>query len=242
MQTHTYLLTYSFANEVLEFCQPIKMKYWDCNVEEMANEQVENCPSAAPNVANYGNSFELGDAAQTLYTSSNTEADICNACANPPPCENALCNERPDPVALEVKQCTGNAKKDLMTDALRDQALNMHNYYRRLLATGWAKDAKLGYAQPATAMPKLEYDCTVEETIMTKFETCDGNAATTNKAENFIAYDDFRSDREVVLSKVLADWWSPLENTGNPENKYTDANAAALKSYIFVGITPHWTI
>ncbi|EYB93391.1 hypothetical protein Y032_0183g959 [Ancylostoma ceylanicum] len=290
---------------MLPYATKMNQLYWDCNVEEMANEQVENCPSAAPNVANYGNSFELvpakgkcnvtaavetrmkawwkdgakkqpdptkvagnnlfsqmayeestiigcsykfcsgslalfclynkdGDAAQTLYTSSNTEADICNACANPPPCENALCNERPDPVALEVKQCTGNAKKDLMTDALRDQALNMHNYYRRLLATGWAKDAKLGYAQPATAMPKLEYDCTVEETIMTKFETCDGNAATTNKAENFIAYDDFRSDREVVLSKVLADWWSPLENTGNPENKYTDANAAALKSYIFM--------
>ncbi|KIH54954.1 hypothetical protein ANCDUO_14896 [Ancylostoma duodenale] len=127
-----------------------------------------------------------GAAQQNLYTSSNNQPDICNACAGTAPCENGLCNERPAAVALEVKQCTGNAKKDLMTDDLRDQALNIHNYYRRLLATGWAKDAKLGYAHPATAMPKL----------------------------------------------VLADWWAPLENTGNPDNTYTDANAAALKTYI----------
>ncbi|RCN43635.1 SCP-like protein [Ancylostoma caninum] len=173
-----------------------------------------------------------GAAQQTLYTSSNNKADICNACAAAAPCENALCNQRPAPVALEVKQCTNNAKKDLMTDDLRDQALNIHNYYRRLLATGWAKDAKLGYAKPATAMPKLEYDCAVEDTIMTEFETCGGTEAATNKAQNFVAYDDYQSERGVVLSKVLADWWAPLENTGNPDNTYTNANAAALTTYI----------
>ncbi|KIH52214.1 SCP-like protein [Ancylostoma duodenale] len=42
-----------------------------------------------------------------------------------------------------------------MTDALRNQAFNMHNYYRRLLASGWAKDAKLIYAKPSQAMPAL---------------------------------------------------------------------------------------
>ncbi|RCN45862.1 hypothetical protein ANCCAN_08159 [Ancylostoma caninum] len=31
----------------------------------------------------------------------------------------------------------------------------MHNYYRRLLATGWAKDKQLGYAKWAASMPEL---------------------------------------------------------------------------------------
>ncbi|KIH62162.1 hypothetical protein ANCDUO_07558 [Ancylostoma duodenale] len=42
-----------------------------------------------------------------------------------------------------------------MTDTLRNQALNMHNYYRRLLASGWAKDGKIMYAKPSKAMPAL---------------------------------------------------------------------------------------
>ncbi|RCN44031.1 hypothetical protein ANCCAN_09976 [Ancylostoma caninum] len=42
-----------------------------------------------------------------------------------------------------------------MTDELRDTALYMHNYYRRLLASGWAKDGQIEYARPAVSMPAL---------------------------------------------------------------------------------------
>ncbi|KAL6744509.1 hypothetical protein Aduo_017436 [Ancylostoma duodenale] len=116
-----------------------------------------------------------------------------------------------------------------MTDDLRDQALNMHNYYRRNLASGWAKDAKLIYAKPSSAMPALlKYDCTLENTIMTTLKTCAGTAAATNKAENFLAYNDYKSER----ADVVEQWWSPLADIGNENNLYSDSNPAALKTYI----------
>ncbi|EPB67251.1 SCP-like protein [Ancylostoma ceylanicum] len=137
-------------------------------------------------------------------------------------------------VAPAGTQCQQNQDtKELMTDELRDQALNMHNYYRRRLASGWAKDAKLIYAKPSSAMPALlKYDCTLENTIMTALKTCVGTAAATNKAENFIAYGDYQSERADIFQKVVEQWWSPLADIGNENNLYSDSNPAALKTYI----------
>ncbi|KAL6744431.1 hypothetical protein Aduo_017366 [Ancylostoma duodenale] len=167
--------------------------------------------------------------AGNLYDSAGTDTTkICESCANT--CVVGLCNVAPAALLPTDTLCQNNANsKTLMTDDLRNQAFNMHNYYRRLLASGWAKDAKLIYAKPSQAMPALtEYDCALEETIMTHLKDCAGTAATTNKAQNFIALNDYKSPREDVIEQ----WWSPLEKIGNEDNMYTQANQATLGTYI----------
>ncbi|RCN28759.1 SCP-like protein [Ancylostoma caninum] len=205
--------------------------YWDCTVENIAHTEAAKCPGTAPNVAGYGVSFDNPNQAD-LYEAGNAN-EICASCTRPTDCINALCNEPSPAVVPTGTQCQQNQNtKTLMTDELRDQALNMHNYYRRLLASGWAKDAKLIYAKPSSAMPALTYDCNLENTIMTHLKDCAGTAATTNKAENFVAYGNYQSERADVFSKVVEQWWSPLADIGNENNLYSDSNPAALKTYI----------
>ncbi|EPB73740.1 SCP-like protein [Ancylostoma ceylanicum] len=189
----------------------IKQLYWDCALEKDAQEEAVKCPSAAPTVGTYGIAFEHGKGnAGDLYSSGGADAtQLCADCAND--CEAGLCNVAPAALLPIDTMCqTNQNSKTLMTDDLRNQALNMHNYYRRVLASGWAKDAKLTYAKPSKAMPALtvmplrvytEYDCALEETIMTHIKDCAGTPATTNKAENFLAVDDYKSPREDVLQK-----------------------------------------
>ncbi|KIH44452.1 hypothetical protein ANCDUO_25522, partial [Ancylostoma duodenale] len=141
-----------------------------------------------------------GKGANDLYASGGADkSKICQDCAND--CVVGLCNVAPAALLPIDTMCQTNPNsKTLMTDDLRKQAFNMHNYYRRVLASGWAKDAKLVYAKPSQAMPALtEYDCTLEETIMTHLKDCAGTAATTNKAQNFVALNDYKSPREDVL-------------------------------------------
>ncbi|RCN43634.1 SCP-like protein [Ancylostoma caninum] len=180
--------------------------------------------------------------AGNLYENGADKTQICGSCANT--CVVSLCNVAPAALLPIDTMCQNNPNsKTLMTDDLRNQALNMHNYYRRVLASGWAKDAKLIYAKPSQAMPALTaYDCDLEEEIMTHLKDCAGTAANiANKAQNFIAFDDYQSPREAVLEKggfaydkceVLEQWWSPLEKIGNEDNTYTLANQATLGTYI----------
>ncbi|RCN29048.1 SCP-like protein [Ancylostoma caninum] len=53
--------------------------------------------------------------------------------------------------------CTGQNKDDMTYD-MQITAQNMVNYYRRLVASGWAKD-KNDYAPTATKMTPVAYDC-----------------------------------------------------------------------------------
>ncbi|KAL6732173.1 hypothetical protein Aduo_002961 [Ancylostoma duodenale] len=129
-------------------------------------------------------------AAANLYDPGNGIAETCATCAANNKCFDYLCKEdlpAVDPITtICIDPALQNAK--LMTDELRNTALNMHNYYRRLLASGWAKDKQLTYAEPAKAMPKFEYDCDVEDQIMTTLRTCGGTAAkpANAQANNFV--------------------------------------------------------
>ncbi|EYC36831.1 hypothetical protein Y032_0853g2693 [Ancylostoma ceylanicum] len=80
-------------------------------------------------------------------------APMCDSCAQT--CTEALCPDKPDPAKdLDTAIC-GQANLDKMSDDLRNTALDMHNYNRRLLATGWAEDKQIGYAKTAAKMPVL---------------------------------------------------------------------------------------
>ncbi|KIH51575.1 hypothetical protein ANCDUO_18338, partial [Ancylostoma duodenale] len=108
---------------------------------------------------------------------------------------------------------------------------------RRLLATGWAEDKQIKYAKPALAMPKLSYDCDVEDEIMTKLKDCPGSVVATTKAQksNFKLYTPYTATRQKALSEVIKQWWSPLADTGIADNKYLDNMAdTPMEAYVNV--------
>ncbi|EPB78481.1 SCP-like protein [Ancylostoma ceylanicum] len=180
----------------------------------------------------YNNEATAGD----LYE----EGDTCSKC---PPnddssnCFVGLCRVDPTVYAPASKICTDPAlaNANLMTDELRHEALNMHNYYRRLLATGWAEDKKLKYAKPAAAMPELKYNCEVEDEIMGKLKDCPGAVATITKAQanNFKLFTPYTATRQEALSEVIKHWWSPLASTGIADNQYLDSMAGTdMETYV----------
>ncbi|RCN42542.1 SCP-like protein [Ancylostoma caninum] len=96
---------------------------------------------------------------QPLYDSSNN--CVKSNCPQGSTCENYLCKldagytQATD--TLPKPMCSVN-KTDGMTYEMQMTAVNMVNYYRRLLGSGWAKD-KGGYAPIGRKMLPLKYEC-----------------------------------------------------------------------------------
>ncbi|KAL6743316.1 hypothetical protein Aduo_016366 [Ancylostoma duodenale] len=185
-----------------------------------------------------------------VYNPSET-GRYCEQCMEIPevPCVDALCQVQPEQEtsvdylmhsifnsseAKLFKQCNRNVNtKTSMTDDLREMALSMHNNYRRLLATGFAKDGQIGYAKPATRMTALTYDCTLEDKIMTGLSKCRNDAVATGSPQNFKAFSAFEDSRKDALQKVIAEWWKPIETTGIKDNLYRNSMAGTeLENYV----------
>ncbi|KAL6729264.1 hypothetical protein Aduo_000337 [Ancylostoma duodenale] len=156
-----------------------------------------------------------------LYDSTATICDGCPTINGISTCVRSLCETELRPLLIH-KECGANTNADEMTDDLRYTALYMHNYYRRLLASGWAKDGKLGYAKPAAAMIELKYDCDVEDEIMDDLKDC--NPAAIASPHNFKRYPKYDVSRENALKEVIKEWWSALAKTGVPDNIYLEAD------------------
>ncbi|EYB99898.1 hypothetical protein Y032_0119g828 [Ancylostoma ceylanicum] len=82
--------------------------------------------------------------------------DSCPANGNNPNCIEYLCQY--EYTLAEDAFPSVYCYDDEMTRDMQDTAIYMHNYYRKLIATGWAK-SKNGYAPRAKNMNALEYDC-----------------------------------------------------------------------------------
>ncbi|KAL6724605.1 hypothetical protein Aduo_019478 [Ancylostoma duodenale] len=93
-----------------------------------------------------------------IYQPAADKSQTCDACSKN--CTEYLCKVIHTPVTLNT-----TCADDKLTQDSNNAALWMHNYYRRLLASGWAKDkkSKSGYAPPGKQMKKLEYDCSSTE-------------------------------------------------------------------------------
>ncbi|VDM82868.1 unnamed protein product [Strongylus vulgaris] len=136
-----------------------------------------------------------------LYSTVQTIQDTCSDC--PDQCYAYLC--RRDPAATsasEIPLSMCSSGSDEMDYYLQKMARDMHNHYRRLVATGWAKDNQ-GYAPPAKAMQQLSYDCdTIGESSKSKAD-CDLNSYTadTDFSINYFIYD--KVSKEEALQKIL---------------------------------------
>ncbi|RCN35090.1 hypothetical protein ANCCAN_19052 [Ancylostoma caninum] len=79
----------------------------------------------------------------------------CEKCGSDT-CTRFLCEPKGyTPVIVPVK-----CPDDGMTENMQTTAQNMHNYYRRLIATGWARNKQTVYAPIAAKMLAVTYDCT----------------------------------------------------------------------------------
>ncbi|KAK6758150.1 hypothetical protein RB195_015771 [Necator americanus] len=149
------------------------------------------------------------------------ESDAKNYCGDCDTCVNGLCDTPLEPALFKSTFCgTGaSACTGKFSDNFRRTALEMHNYYRRLLATGWAKSGE-SYAKPATKMIELQYDKALEAEAVKKIKDC---KADLNNAvgENFWSTDVSATNNigEVAIKKAVAKWWKPSGNKAFGENR-----------------------
>ncbi|EPB79818.1 SCP-like protein [Ancylostoma ceylanicum] len=196
-------------NAKMDVAKDMQKLYWDCNMEDQAWQKVKDCPTPPTTIGTYGVSEEVGaDPNNKIYDAG---APMCDSCAQT--CTEALCPDKPDPAKdLDTAIC-GQANLDKMSDDLRNTALDMHNYNRRLLATGWAEDKQIGYAKTAAKMPVLKYSCQLENDATTYTAKCTDATENADGAENFWS-GNYQLSKEDAIKKAIEDWWSPLEKYG----------------------------
>ncbi|KAL6724604.1 hypothetical protein Aduo_019477 [Ancylostoma duodenale] len=153
---------------------------------------------------------------RVIYQPAADLSQVCEACNKN--CTEYLCPQPHTPVFIP-----STCKVDNLSNDAGDTALWMHNYYRRLLASGWAKDpkAKSGYAPPAKHMKKLEYDCpstgtNVAAETYNAIKSCppaDPNA-TPGYSMNFLRINNYNFSQQDALKQAIKKWWGELGEKG----------------------------
>ncbi|EYB96400.1 hypothetical protein Y032_0151g2847 [Ancylostoma ceylanicum] len=150
-----------------------------------------------------------------IYEAAANEGEICSSCKD---CVNRLCQVTHTPVTLPT-----TCQDDKLTQDSHDTALWMHNYYRKLLASGWAKDKKSesGYAPTAKKMLALTYDCDpagnngAKETYAL-IDSCPRKdpQPTNGYSLNFLRLKNYTVSEQDALKHAIKTWWGELEKTG----------------------------
>ncbi|KAK6758148.1 hypothetical protein RB195_015770 [Necator americanus] len=144
-------------------------------------------------------------------------------------CVNALCQTTLQPAIFTSTICSTCDGE--FSDNVRLTALDKHNYYRRLLATGWAKYGT-NYAKPATKMIELQYEKTLEDDAKQKIANCPDGLAAADQ-ENLWMKDGtgFDTPFEDAMKMAVDEWWAPFESTGFGDDL---KNTAALKTAAYI--------
>ncbi|KIH48052.1 hypothetical protein ANCDUO_21882 [Ancylostoma duodenale] len=97
-----------------------------------------------------------------------------------------------------------------MNTDLETIAVGMHNYYRRLVATGWAKDKIDGYAPTAKDMFAVKYsECKAGDTLAEETKTivtgCPSTPTQGNQGRslNYYYVSKYDIPREQLLQQVI---------------------------------------
>ncbi|KAL6729120.1 hypothetical protein Aduo_000204 [Ancylostoma duodenale] len=149
-----------------------------------------------------------------IYTAGALAADICDVCNQKNLCTDYLCQYTYTPAPeLPARKCTD----DELTNDLEAVAINMHNYYRRLSATGWAEDKIDGYAPTAKQLPALEYDCTGLGTkALAKVTGCPKNApdADAGYSLNHYYVQEYKTPKAVLFERAITKWAEQVKQVG----------------------------
>ncbi|RCN47204.1 SCP-like protein [Ancylostoma caninum] len=112
------------------------------------------------------------------------------------------------PTVTLPKPMCAQGKDDGMTYEMQMTAVNMANYYRRLLGTGWAKD-KGGYAPTAKMLYALGYECnTLGSGAKAKIDNCQAPPYTADQSRTLTYYkvDDVNIDPKTVIEQAFKTW------------------------------------
>ncbi|KIH46627.1 hypothetical protein ANCDUO_23318 [Ancylostoma duodenale] len=99
-------------------------------------------------------------------------------------------------------------KDDGMTYEMQVTALNLANYYRRLLGTGWTKD-KNGYAPTSKMLYALGYECDkLGAGAKAKIDNCQKPPYTADQGWTLTYYkvDNVNIDSKTVLEQAFKTW------------------------------------
>ncbi|EYB97138.1 hypothetical protein Y032_0143g2413 [Ancylostoma ceylanicum] len=165
-----------------------------------------------------------------IYMKAGNAQEICQCTNQGKDCIDYLCQIDYTPVGdIPTRVCTA---KDGMNSDLETIATDMHNYYRRLVATGWAKDKKDGYAPTAKDMYALKYtDCqapdTIAEDTKAKVTGCPSTApqADPGRSLNYYYVTKYNIPREQLLQEAISKWMKQLEDVGVGKTNIFDENA-----------------
>ncbi|RCN28076.1 SCP-like protein, partial [Ancylostoma caninum] len=177
---------------------------------------------------------DVSVANRIIYQATQNTQEICSSCSKN--CIKSLCNVPHTPVTLPT-----TCSDDKLTQDSNNAALWMHNYYRKLLASGWAKDkkSKSGYALTAKKMLKLEYDCAPAAGGISNGATktydlikdCpkSGNPTPSNGySMNFLRLKNHTISEQEALEQAIKKWWGVLETKGlGSENTFSDNSEIA---------------
>ncbi|KIH62439.1 SCP-like protein [Ancylostoma duodenale] len=215
---------------------------WDCNLEELAYRSLQSLMSTCevpflsiskPYQTMQVRTANVSVANRVIYEAAQNEQGICSACGNN--CIRSLCQVNHTPVTLPT-----TCPDDQLMQGSNSEALWMHNYYRRLLASGWAKDTKSesGYALPGKKMLKLEYDCASGGGTNGATKTYDlikdcpktDPQATNGYSLNFLRLSNYTISEQEALEQAIKKWWGVLETKGLG-SEYTFSENSEIASF-----------
>ncbi|EPB77800.1 hypothetical protein ANCCEY_03068 [Ancylostoma ceylanicum] len=204
-------------------------RLWDCNIEKHASDNM--CGAAlAQNYYAITETLAQGD---PIYVKADSLDKVCSNCEPKlpvDPCINQLCQqEYTSPGDIPERACTA---QDDMSNDLQTIATDMHNYYRRLVATGWGLD-KDGYAPPAKSMLALKYVCddasnnNIATATKTLVDTCPDTPppATAGHTLNHFYMNTLKDSREVFLQKAIENWANEAAKVGVGKDNIFHENA-----------------
>ncbi|WKY02630.1 hypothetical protein Q1695_016138 [Nippostrongylus brasiliensis] len=144
-------------------------------------------------------------------TCSKQYTNLCITNAAPPPAQAVLDFVLPNTTATECFNL--NPRSDQF---FRYTALMMHNYYRKQVARGWAKD-KSGYIPPAASMNELTFDCdylnkTYSLLVDNKCSDSIINTFTGDRAVLFKSFNDTSISAVDALQQAISGWYEELSN------------------------------
>ncbi|KIH61655.1 SCP-like protein [Ancylostoma duodenale] len=168
-------------------------------------------------------------APKDLYTTTGGNCGDCPEDPNNKPnkvaCIAFLCQYPLQAAKIDLKMCGKDPCPGTFSDEFRVTALNMHNYYRRLAATGWAKTGDK-YAKTASKMVELQYDKDLETkaNAWVTAANCPTAAEGGPAGENFFKTTKFNTPHIEAFKEAMKSWWTPFEKSGfGNEPTYTDA-------------------
>ncbi|WKY13060.1 hypothetical protein Q1695_004124 [Nippostrongylus brasiliensis] len=98
-----------------------------------------------------------------------------------------------------------------MSQFSRYYALNLHNYYRSLVATGWAENKLTLFTPRAAKMEALSYDCQLEEAANENAKKCEGAEMISKySGTNVEVINDVNITREAALERAVTGWFNLL--------------------------------